>query len=67
VPLKLILTPEKCQGHARCMRKGPDVYRLNAKGFLETVPVTVPPGLEAQAIAGAEACPEGAIEIRREG
>lgn len=63
--LKIIVHGERCQGHARCMRKGPDVYKLNENGFLDTAPDVVPAQLEAQAIAGADACPEETIEIVR--
>ena len=61
--IKIKLNAELCQGHARCMRKGPHVYRLNEKGFLDTVPVTLPTEWESEAIAGADACPELAITI----
>ena len=64
--IKIVLNTELCQGHARCMRKGPDVYKLNLNGFLDEAPTTVPPELERQAILGAEACPEMAIEIIQE-
>ncbi|MBV9997446.1 MAG: ferredoxin [Caulobacteraceae bacterium] len=63
MPIKIILHKDRCNGHARCVRKAPDVYRLDERGFIGSAPETVPAELEDQAIAGAGACPEEAIEI----
>lgn len=52
-----------CSGHARCNEKGPDVYDLDEMGYCVLRSNKVPPGLEVQAIAGAENCPEGALTI----
>jgi ferredoxin len=55
-----------CAGHGRCAAVAPDVYEvdedegINAK--LDRY-VEVPGGLEAQAKAGAWACPDAAIRI----
>lgn len=52
-----------CTGHGRCMALGPDVYDLDEQGYNEYIGQTVDiaEGLEDQARAGAEACPERAI------
>ena len=55
-----------CAGHARCNEKGPDVYKLDDMGYCVLQSAKVPPGLEEQARAGAENCPEGALKIIEE-
>jgi ferredoxin len=57
----------KCAGHARCAAVAPEIYKLNDEGFLETPEIIVPAGLEKQAVRGARACPERAIEVLDEG
>jgi ferredoxin len=52
-----------CSGHARCNDKGPDVYGLDEMGYCQLRSEQVPPGLEEQAHAGAQNCPEGALTI----
>lgn len=54
---------ELCTGHARCFAVAPDVYELDDVGFNVGGTHTVAPGQEADAIRGAEACPENAITI----
>jgi ferredoxin len=41
----------------------PGVYRLDALGYNASDGAEVPPGLEAAAREGAEACPETAIRL----
>lgn len=52
-----------CSGHARCVAKAPNVYRLNDDGYNETAEAIVPPGFEDEARRGALACPERAITL----
>ena len=54
-----------CCGHGRCYSISPKVFSADDEGFpvqLGSV-FGVPPGLEGDAEAGADACPEGAISI----
>ncbi len=61
--MKVSVIPGKCTGHARCAAVAPDVYQLSDDGFLEVSNLEVPPGLERNALRGARACPERAIQI----
>ena len=61
--MRAICDIELCQGHGRCEAMAPEVYTLDANGYLRTPVIEVPPGLEAQARLGAESCPEGIIRI----
>jgi ferredoxin len=61
--MRIVVDPDRCQGHARCLAEGPDVYVLDDLGYNSTSIESVPPELRAQARRGALACPEYAITI----
>jgi ferredoxin len=61
--LKVTVDMDKCSGHARCNAVAPDVYPLDDNGYCAITTLFVPDGLESQAKAGADACPERAIEL----
>jgi ferredoxin len=61
--MRVKVDTELCSGHARCVAKAPNVYRLNSDGYNETPEAEVPAGLEDEARRGARACPERAITI----
>jgi ferredoxin len=63
--VRAICDPELCQCHGRCEALAPEVYTLDDNGYLIAGVIEVPPGLEAQAQLGADACPEQAIRIER--
>jgi ferredoxin len=54
----------KCCGYTLCATEGPDVYTIDDAGYAVAID-GVPAELEAQACRGAEACPDGAIIVRR--
>ena len=56
----------KCCGYTLCATEGPDVYSIDDAGYAVAID-GVPAELEAQACRGAEACPDGAITVRRIG
>ena len=61
--MKVVVRPNRCQGHARCIAEGPDVYVLDDLGYNSTDINDVPPHLADQARRGALACPELALTI----
>ncbi len=61
--MRVICNVELCQGHGRCEAMAPEVYQLDANGYLVAPVIEVPPGLEEQARIGAESCPEGILVI----
>ncbi len=61
--MRVICNVELCQGHGRCEAMAPEVYPLDANGYLVVPVIEVPPGLEEQARIGAESCPEGILTI----
>jgi ferredoxin len=64
--MKVLVQGHRCQGHARCLAEGPDVYVLDDLGYNTTNIDHVPPHLEDQARRGALACPEQALTIVEE-
>ncbi|HUA49866.1 MAG TPA: ferredoxin [Solirubrobacteraceae bacterium] len=61
--MKVIVQEGRCQGHARCLAEGPDVYVLDELGYNSTDVEDVPPHLADQARRGALACPEQALTV----
>jgi len=61
--MKVLVDAERCQGHARCLAEGPDVYVLDDDGYNTTDVDSVPPEFQDQARRGALACPELALTI----
>jgi len=61
--MKVVVEPNRCQGHARCLAEGPDVYVLDDLGYNSTNVEDVPPELADQARRGALACPELALTV----
>jgi ferredoxin len=63
--VRYLVDPALCSGHGACAAIADNVYQLDDAGFNATVAteVDVPPGLEAEAREGADACPEAAIRI----
>ena len=64
--MKIKVNKEKCQGHAVCVLKSPDVYVLEDDGYNRMDEFTVPKEREADARRGARACPERAIQVKEE-
>jgi ferredoxin len=52
-----------CAGHALCAIKAPEVYELDDDGFCISDGREVTPGMEDDAVAGANYCPEHAITL----
>lgn len=61
--MKVTVQPSLCQGHARCLAEGPDVYELDEVGYNSTDVDPVPADLEDQARRGALSCPEMALTV----
>lgn len=61
--MKISVDNDKCTGHARCAALSPDLYELDDNGYCALTVLEVPAGLESDARAGADACPEHAITI----
>ena len=59
--MKVLVDPDRCQGHARCWEICPDVFSLDEEGHSTVSVGEVPAGLEADARKAAGNCPERAI------
>lgn len=63
--MRIKVHPGLCEGHGVCRRFAPSVYQLDADGYLDLHLLDVPPELEGDAAAGADACPARAISVLR--
>jgi ferredoxin len=61
--MKVTVQANRCQGHARCLAEGPDVFVLDDVGYNTTDVENVPPSLADQARRGALSCPELALTV----
>ncbi|AFR49498.1 ferredoxin [Gordonia sp. KTR9] len=61
--MKIVVDRDACQGHGRCAVYAPEVYELDDEGYCAITEMLVPPAQEEDAISGADACPENAIEV----
>ena len=61
--MKVVIDRKNCVGHARCTAVAPDLYPLDDLGYIDSDGFDVPPGMEADALKGAKACPERVIQI----
>ncbi|MDV7237586.1 ferredoxin [Listeria monocytogenes] len=61
--MKILVQASRCQGHARCLAEGPDVFVLDDVGYNTTDVDNVPENLQEQARRGALACPELALTV----
>jgi len=64
--MKVVVDADRCQGHARCLAEGPDVYELDDDGYNSRDVDNVAPALQDQARRGALACPELALTVVEE-
>jgi ferredoxin len=63
--VRYVVVAALCSGHGQCAAAAEKVYLLDGEGYnsIVTTEVEVPAGLEHDAEAGADACPEQAIRI----
>lgn len=65
--MRIRVLREKCQGHARCWARSPDIYELDDEGYIVPGDLDIAPGLERAASMGAKSCPERALVIDANG
>lgn len=61
--MRISVDEAACTGHGRCYALSPDAYFPDDHGHCVPLAGEVPAPLEAQARAGADACPERAITL----
>jgi ferredoxin len=60
---KIQIDKQNCQGHARCANRSPDLFKLNADGYIDSEGFDVPEGKEMDAFNAAVSCPERIITL----
>jgi ferredoxin len=61
--MRLLLDPERCQGHGRCYALAPDLFDADDVGHCVLLVDEVPAGHEDAARSGVENCPEQALSL----
>ncbi len=61
--MRIRILKERCQGHAMCRMRAPQVFVLDEHGYNVMDPFEVNPEFKAAALEGADACPERAIVV----
>lgn len=61
--MRVVLDPERCQGHGRCYALAPDLFDSDDLGHCVVLVDEVPEDKEADARNGAENCPEQALTL----
>jgi ferredoxin len=59
--MKVIVDPDRCQGHSRCRALVPEVFDVDELGYAVVVVPDVPDELVARTLEAARNCPERAI------
>jgi len=59
--VKVVVDPERCQGHNRCRALVPEVFEVDELGYAVVVLPDVPDHLVARTLEAARNCPERAI------
>jgi ferredoxin len=59
--MKVMVDPDRCQGHARCWEICPEVFSLDEEGHSVVSVADVSAELEAKADRAVANCPERAI------
>lgn len=62
---RVFVDADRCVGHGRCYSLAPDVFDCDEFGHATVLVEEASSELEAQALAGAQNCPEQAITLSR--
>ena len=61
--MRIVIDKANCVGHARCAAIAPELFALDAEGYIATEGFEVPEGQEGLAKRAARACPERVISV----
>lgn len=64
--MKIKVKPGQCQGHARCAAMAPEIFDLDADGYIGFAEKEIPQDQELLARRGVRACPERALYIEND-
>jgi ferredoxin len=59
--MRVMIDPDRCQGHGRCCLMAPDVFDMDEEGSGIILQPQVPLALEQDVKRAVSSCPEGAI------
>jgi len=61
--MRVTVDQSRCQGHALCAMRAPDLFDLDDEGHSFVIADPVPGGLDETAYTAEAGCPEGAITV----
>lgn len=61
--MKIKVTRERCQGHARCWSMAPDLFELDEEGYIIPGDKIIASEDEQRASRAARSCPERALAV----
>lgn len=61
--MRIVLDPERCQGHGRCYSLAPELFDSDDVGRCVLLVDEVPEGQDHDARSGVENCPEQALAL----
>ena len=61
--MRIVLHPDRCQGHGRCYTLAPDLFDADEVGHCVLLVDEVPADREDDARSGVENCPEQALAL----
>ena len=59
--MRVIVDPDRCEGHARCVELAPEVFALNGDGYSEVILAHPGEELRPQVEQAVRLCPRQAI------
>lgn len=63
--MRIKVDHDRCSGHALCAMTSPNVYSLDSGGFNNLSSEILPEHMRAEAVRGADICPEAAITVEK--
>lgn len=64
--MKVIVDPDRCEGHARCVELAPEVFALDDDGYSRVILDYPDEALRPKVEAAVRLCPRQAILLREE-
>ena len=61
--MRVIVDPDRCEGHARCVELAPEVFALNEDGYSEVILANPGEELRPKVERAVNLCPRQAISL----
>lgn len=61
--MKVVVDPDRCEGHARCVELAPEIFALDADGYSRVILESPAESLRPKVEAAVRLCPRQAIML----